>query len=46
MQLGLEMGLGLGFGFEFLGFKVSIIPNYFIRATLEICVNNQRPQTS
>ena len=27
------------FGFQFSGFSVSIIRNYFLRATLQLCVN-------
>ena len=32
-----------GFGFEFSGFSVSTIQNYFLRATLQLCVNSQEP---
>jgi len=32
-----------GFGFEFSGFSFSIIRNYFLRATLELCVNKRAP---
>ena len=32
-----------GFGFEFSGFSVRTIQNYFLRATLQLCVNSQEP---
>jgi len=35
--------LGLGFNFGLSGLLVSIIPNYFLRATLPLCVNSQGP---
>ena len=31
------------FGFEFSGFSISIIRNYFLRATLQLCVNSRGP---
>ena len=30
-----------GFGFEFSGFSISIIQNYFLRATLQLRANSR-----
>ena len=42
--IGLALGLGWdGFDFEFAGFSVIIIQNYFLCATLQLCVNSRGP---
>jgi len=40
LGMGLALGFGLGFGFDFFRVLVSVIPNYFLRGTLQLRVNN------